>query len=394
MNRVVVIGASVAALRAVERLKEQDRSCDVTFLFLDEQVPAVREYFPRFLAQAIKPQDVFYRKRDYFERAGFTTLFNKKIDRINFKKNRITTSEKEQIAYDALIISELSGPVFPDIKGKQKTGVFCADGMNDIKQIFDQTGTVDTIAIQSDSIYGLKLAAALATRKKEILLIVPSGWTAFFNEETDEWITRFISGLDIRLLGSDEIVEILGDADAKAVRFKNGKVMASQMVIYTDLRQDVRILQDSELKIGNGIDVDRAFRTSVQNVFAVDAAVCRRQSFESMITLYDLERQGDTLLRSLMGESVTNSEEEVLLRQFDEEEFTLDLIGQGNTSADGQFQRLFDKDHNIFRSFFIKDGALSAALLINDRKNLDKVLRMYKEKVNLTVTETLFHSNI
>jgi nitrite reductase (NADH) large subunit len=390
MKRIAVIGGSVAAVAALERLRDNGISIEPVFIFLDEQVPAMRHYFPQYLSQEIKPADVLYRKKDFYERLSDEVYFNKKIERINFKKNRITTSEKEQIDYDVLIIGDLNGPQWPDIKGKNKTGVYWGDRFNDIAQLRETGANTDIVAIESDSVQGLLLAKSLVKQRREVMVFTAGGWSASLNENARQWVEKIFETTGIRLFCKEKIVEILGEAEVKAIRQSNGKLLECQNVLFTDLLPDLRPIAGTDLVIEKGIVVDNLFRTSIENVFAVDTVINR--PVEGIINnIYQLESQGDRIAAFLSGEETHKESGYEVLYQYTDDDLSLDIIGN-IAELDAQVANIFDPEQGFSRALYIKDDLPVGAVLINDRKNLDKFLRLIKEKANLKGQDQL--SNI
>ena len=127
----------------------------------------------------------------------------------------------------------------------------------------------------------------------------------------DEEASRITSALlekrGIRLLFNQTLEEILGEVEVKAVRFKNGKVMACEAVILEDMSPDLRFLEEGELVMAERIPVAGTMRTNVESVYAID---CLAQlESPKLIGNYslsraDVERQGETAVLAAFGEAV------------------------------------------------------------------------------------------
>lgn len=308
MKKIVILGNSLAAVKALEEFKKTGTQSEVTMFCTDGNLPSQPHLFSSFLAREIKENDVLYRPASFYKDQNITVLLDKKIARVDFKKGRIITEEKNEYFYDSLIISHAPNIRFPDIKGVNKTGVFDARRLSSMKDITAILPIIESVSVQADTIEGLKIAVALAKRGKEVFFMTESAHIldGILDAETARVLHPQIEQTGVRIFTQNGIAEILGDADAKAVRLKAGKVLASQIVIMGQVRPDWRIFADSPLQIKEGINVDKSFRSSVENVFAL-GEVCtiagEELSCDERVSLNILEEQGRTVGLNLAGQS-------------------------------------------------------------------------------------------
>lgn len=293
MRKILVLGSSIAGVRAIEEIRQADLDSEATIL-ADAHYPYDRSLFLPVITKEVEYKKIFYKPSDFYEKNRIQVLLDRKISRINLKKNRITTEDKQQFDYEVLIIADAPGYKLPDIKGVHKNGVYPFRQLKEIDQILDVLPLMDTVVIQSDSARGLSIAAAFLKKDKEVICIISTEQIA------QEWLAAH-AGQKI-VIYQNPITEILGEGDVKAVRLSSGKVLAAQMVIFPEAKGDFKLFADSPLKINNKICVNEQFQAGVEGVFAVDAACeypAAGSSNADSLPVAVLEQQGATVAAAL-----------------------------------------------------------------------------------------------
>ncbi len=259
MKRVIVMGNSIAGIKAIEEIRKIDQTAQITLFTLEEHVSYYPHLLADLIANEISKDRVYYQPREYYQqlRVG---LVEAKISRVNLKRRRITTEDKQIFDYDLLIIADTGVDKFPDIKGTHKDRVFSLRRFGDMNQFLTALPLVETVIIQSGGALGAKMACALKKRNKEVIWIVPTKATLPLAER------------NIRVMEEDAVGEILGDSEVKAIRLRSGKVIAAEAVIFGDTEVDLKLFKDSGLQVPNRISVNAHFQTNIENVFAINGA--------------------------------------------------------------------------------------------------------------------------
>ena len=265
MKKIVVIGNSPLGVQVLQAIRAADSQSDLTIFTLDGFYPYHRALFADLLLKKIKEDKIFCRPKEFYQTNRINVILERQIARVNFRKKRITTEEKDQVDFDILIITDTSQIKLPDIKGTGKSGVFAFGRLADLKKMISALPLVETVVIESNSLDGIRLADAFKKKGKEVILVVSS--QRILSERIEEAISAAIAQAleenGIRLMTGHSIAEILGDADMKAIRLRSGKVIAAEMAVFTETLPDLRIFADTELKTDQKILVDSSFQTNL-----------------------------------------------------------------------------------------------------------------------------------
>jgi len=366
MKKIVVLGSSPAGIRAVEKIKEYGIECQTLVFTLDGSRPCLAHKLADWIARPADKGAALYKPDDFYASANIQ-FTDAKISRMNLRKNTVTTEDKEKIEYDLMFVTDTGVDRFPDIKGTNKTGVFSAKRPAAINQLINQVTLSETAVVYSNHLTGLKLALALRQRNLEVIWVVPQvpvleSWLdarAFTN------IQSLCEAAGVRMILNEQIAEILGDTDTKAVRLGNKKVFATQIVAYCDLQPELKMFKDSELKYANKIDTGEHFQTSIPNIYAFDSvchpALAQQQRDYGSYAQF-LNTQAETAAAHICGKealfSVSSADAQFKINASD-----VSLLG--DTGAISGLRCFHKGDDQAFAKVFVRDNVLAGAVLVN-----------------------------
>lgn len=335
MKRIVIVGSSLASSKIIEEIRRKDQESIITLLAVEGFYPYDRSMFLSYLQGQLSIDDLQYGSVNFYEDMKVDVHLDKQITRFNFRRQKIFTEQKVQFNYDQLIITDYFNHYFPDIKGTNKDGVASIWKLKDVSLIAQRLPFIRTVAIESNTELGVKIAEICKTRNIDVLLIQPDCSSAEkqtdsdvssqeenqnqsdLTEELSETTENNDSNTYNKLTGV-RISEILGDAEVRAIKLDSGKILATDLVIYPEVSQDLRIYSDSALNVDGAISLDLLGRTSIQNVFAVDLAVGLLSDIalsgnypESQILTEQAQKTVELMMESLEQFEIIEDEENI-----------------------------------------------------------------------------------
>lgn len=394
MKNVVILGSSPAGIKAAEEIRKTDPEAEISVFCEGNTLPFNREILGNFVAGEIKEENIFYRPKEFYKAQKINVILGKKIQRVDFKKNRLITEEKEQVLFDTLIINDVPMIRLPDIKGAQKMGVFHLRRLSDAKDLLSVLHLVDALTIQADGILALKTAVGIRKKKKEIIWILPSSHvlSGLMDREPADFLAKELEENGIRIVRENAIAEVLGEGDVKAIRLKTGKVIATQAVMIGGALPELKLFSETALKLNAGILTNGIFKTNLDNVFALDH-VCQKdqETFQSQedASLSALEEQGRVAGKTICNEAVS-CEEPLFTASFDIFGLNCALIGM-TKYADGMKEYLkTDASAKMYRKIFVKNNCAVGAILINCADEHEKTLNYIKGKQDISALDSSF----
>lgn len=309
MKKILVLGSSIAGVKAIEEIRRCEPDCEATIL-TDGEYPYDRGLFAPVLAKEVDYKKIFYKPNDYYEKNRVNIVVGQKIARINLKKCKVTTEGKQAFEGDVLIVTDAPGYKLPEIRGVNKNGVYTLQQLTDLNQILDFLPLIDTVLIQSDSSRGASITAAFLKRDKEVIWVVSSDQVAqdLLNADVTGRLAAATQENMLRVVAGNPIAEILGEGDVKAIRLKSGKILATQIIIFPDAPVDFKILTDPAVTTDGKIRVNEQFQTGIEGVFALDAA-CTTPGQENagLLLVTVLEQQGATVAAALRNPKMADA---------------------------------------------------------------------------------------
>ena len=392
MKQFIIIGNSAAGIAAIEAIRSIDKDSKITVISEEDYPSYCRCLISYYLAGDIKEEKVLYRGQNFYKENNVELLLNKKVSRVDPKKNRVILEDKNQLGYDSLLIATGASPKFPEIKGIKKTGVYGFRTLKDAKDIEGLLPVTKTVCILGGGLIGLKAAYALSKRKIEVKVIVRS--KQVLSQVVDPQAAAFIqqklgqNGIDL-LLGQDA-VEIIGEGEVRAVKLDSGKAIGSSLVIAAKgVSPNVDLVKGSQIKINEGIAVNHLLQTDVTNIYAA-GDVC--EAFDltlgksSVNALWPVAvEQGKIAGMNMAGDKV---DYEGALGMNSLEFFGLPVISLGifNTGLNPDLEELkiIDTKANIYKKLVIRDNLLVGAVLVGDIRNSGIFLRLIRQKVDVS----------
>ncbi len=301
MKKILILGSSIAGVKAIEEIRRSQPDCEATIV-TDGEYPYDRGLFAPGLAKEVDYKKKFFKPNDYYEKNRINVVTGKKIARINLKKCKITADDKEAYEGDVLIVTDAPAYKLPEIRGVNKNGVYTLQQLTELDQIIDFLPLIDAVVIQSDSKRGASIAAAFLKRDKEVIWVVSRDQVAqdLLAADTAGKMSEAAKENKLRVVAANPIAEILGEGDVKAIRLKSGKVLAAQIIIFPDAPVDFKVLTDPAVIVEGKIPVNERFQTGIEGVFALDAACAAPgQDNAGFLLVTVLEQQGATVAAAL-----------------------------------------------------------------------------------------------
>ncbi len=391
MKQFIIIGNSAAGIAAIEAIRRTDKDSKITIISDEDNPSYCRCLISYYLAGDVKEDKILYRSADFYKDNNIELLLNKKVSRVDPKKNRIILEDRSQLGYDSLLIATGASPKFPEVKGIKKTGVYGFRTLKDAKDIEGLLPVTRTACILGGGLIGLKAAYALSKRKIEVKVIVKSKQvlSQVLDPQAAVFVQQKLGQNGIELLLGQDAVEIIGEGEVKAVKLDSGKAIGSSLVIAAKgVSPNIDSVKDNQVKINEGIVVNHLLQTDVANIYAA-GDVC--EAFDltlgksSVNALWPVAiEQGKIAGMNMAGDKV---DYEGALGMNSLEFFGLPVVSLGifNTGKDPAFEELkiLDTKANIYKKLLVKNNLLVGAVLVGDIKNSGVFLRLIREKVDI-----------
>lgn len=195
------------------------------------------------------------------------------IERIDFDKKTLHTTQGKSIAYDKLILATGSTPNkfgWPGQDLKRVRGLY---SLQDLEAMEEASPDINRAIIVGGGLIGIEMGEMFHSRDIPVTFLVreESYWNNMLPPEESKMVNRHIRehGFDLRLSTELKEIEDDGTGRACAVHTSAGERIPGEYVGLTaGVHPNIAFLKDTELDTEKGILVDEFLQTNIPDVYA------------------------------------------------------------------------------------------------------------------------------
>jgi NADPH-dependent 2,4-dienoyl-CoA reductase/sulfur reductase-like enzyme len=280
MKHIVIIGNGIAGITAARHIRKRT-DYRITVISAESEhfysrTALMYLYMGHMEYQHLKPYE------DYFWSKNRIELLHARVTKVDTAQKQLGFQDQPPLSYDTLIIASGSKARKGGWKGEKAPNVHGLYNLQELEQMEANTKGIKHAVVVGGGLIGVEMAEMLHSRKIGVSLLAREEeyWSNVLPPEEGRIISQHLRDHQIDLRTRTELDEILLDdkGKARAVRTKGGDTIACQFVgITIGVEPNIAFLKDSKIETNKGILVDRYFRTSVPEVYAVGDCVEYRE---------------------------------------------------------------------------------------------------------------------
>lgn len=403
MKQYIIIGNSAAGISAVEAIRKRDKQSKIIIISDEDYLSYCRCLISYYLAGEVKEDKILYRPENFYRENNLELLLNKKVERVDPKKNRVILEDKSQFNFDSLLIATGASPKFPTMPGIKKRGVFGFRTIKDAKDISGFLPVAKTACVLGGGLIGLKAAYALKKRNLEVKVIIKSKQvlSQMLDFEAAQFVQRRLEENGMEIILGQDVTEVIGNGDIKAVKLDSGKAIGCSLIIVgKGVSANIDLVKDTEIKVNEGIIANNLLQTNIPNIYTA-GDVC--ESFDvtlghlSVNALWPVAVEQGKIAGANMAQDNIHYDGSLGMNSI--EFFGLPIISlgvykvkEGDSSVE-EF-KIRDDKNNLYKKIILKDNIIQGAILIGEIKNSGIFLRLMREKIDVsTLKDKLLEEN-
>jgi NAD(P)H-nitrite reductase large subunit len=195
----------------------------------------------------------------------------------------------------------------------------------------------------------------------------------------------------IEIIFGQEVSEIIGNGDIRAVKLDSGKAFESSLVIVgKGVSPNINLVRDTEIQVNEGIIANNLLETNIPNIYTA-GDVCESfdltQSKSTVNALWPIAvEQGKIAGANMAGDKLNYTGS---LGMNSIEFFGLAAVSLGVYKVDQKdtsFEEFVscDTKAKIYKKIILKEGFIIGTILVGDIKNSGVFLRLIRERVNVS----------
>jgi len=315
-TQYLIVGASHAALAAVQAIRMHDEAGSVTVVSKDDALPYSPTVLPYVVSGRSDSARIFLRDADYFSAQHVNYVSGVAVTGVVTADNRVTLSNGEQIGYEKLLLATGAAPQLPPIPGLNEVEFHVLRSLGDALGLRNASSGARQAIVLGAGLVGMHAAENLAKAGVSVTVVEmqPTVLAAYFDRDAAQIIENAFSTNGVRLLMGNRVVKAAGGPDSKGARLTladGAELAADLLLVATGVTPAMDYLHGAGTLTERGIMVDDTMRTSVENIWAAGDVAQARGFYESAKIingiLPDAVEQGKIAGMSMAGDPALKS---------------------------------------------------------------------------------------
>lgn len=369
---IVVIGAGLTGANAVEELRNQGYSGDITLIGAEPHLPYERPPLSKgLLLGTAEPGSVFAHDHDWYADHQVDLRLGSPVTELDLGRRHVGVA-RTRIAYDRLLLATGASPRRLPLAEPSNTGVVYLRTLDDA--LYLRTRLTGHILIIGAGWIGLEVASA-ARQAGAAVTVVEAGSLPLLGILGPELAPLFAGlhrehGVDLRL---NTTVEAL--VGTRADLSDGTRVDADLILVGIGAQPEDQLAAQAGLATDNGVLVDARLGTSDPHVYAAgDVAnhdhprIGRRVRVEHWDNAI---QQGKHAARTMLGDDTPYVRQPYFFT--DQYDLGMEYVGHVDRTGYDEVIVRGDAEARVLTAFWIRDNQVRAGMHLNDWDAIDPI---------------------
>jgi 3-phenylpropionate/trans-cinnamate dioxygenase ferredoxin reductase component len=384
----VIVGANLAGGRAAEALRSGGSQEPIVVVGAEPERPYERPPLSKtFPAGQLPEEKLYLRPADYYASQGIELLLGRRAVRLDPETHTVSLEDGEQLSYTALLIATGAAPRRLTAPGGDLEGILYLRDLRDARRLRDRLASAQRVVVVGAGFIGAEVAAVARGLGREVVALeaLPVPLERALGAVVGGLYTQIHRDRGVDLRTNAAVTEILESGGEFQVRTGSGDRFDCDLVVVgVGVAPEVGWLESSGIELRNGVVVDELCRTSLPDVYAAgDVAnwFHPRLGEHLRVEHFDnAQNQGVAAARSMLGQGQPYAP----VNYFWSDQYDLSLQYVGHASGQDQVILRGAVESGSWSAFYLRDGALKAALAVNRFRDVSAARQLLAREVPVT----------
>ncbi len=271
---IVIVGGGLAAGKLATEYRAAGGEADVTILGAEPDPPYSRPPLTKgFLRGELDRDAPLVRPEAEYEEDVIELRLDTTVEKIDADAHEVELAGGERVPYGALVVATGARPRPLPLPGGDLVGVHTYRTLVDAETVRDAAEEAHSAIVVGGSFIGSESAASLRLRGLAVTIVemgpmlMPQLRAPALSEELAEWYRA--EGVEVLL--ETELEELTGNGRLlTGARLKDGSTIEGYLAIVgIGVVPNVELAEEAGADVDDGIVVDKRFRTSLPDVYAI-----------------------------------------------------------------------------------------------------------------------------
>lgn len=382
-GHVVVLGAGIAGVSAVEAVRRYAPGTRVTLVSKETDLPYYRLNLTRYLAGEIEEPSLPLHPADWYEANGIDLACGAEAAAILPADRTVVLRSGAKLGYDRLILAAGAHPFLPPLPGAQREGVRTLRSWQDARWILRHLRPGTRCVCIGGGVLGVETAAALGRRGAQVTLLEGHSWLMprQLNQAAGRRLAGHLEAVGVRLRTQASVKEILGDERVGGVLLEDRAILPADMVVITTgVRTNSFLARQAGLEVAAGVVVDDHLVTSHPDILAAGDVAEHRGVVYGLWS--PAQYMGSIAGMNAVGVATPFAG---IPRSNTLKVLGVDMLSIGQFEpADGSYRTIEREAAEGYMRFVFRDGRLVGAILLGDTSIAAALARAIADKTDMS----------
>jgi len=388
-TRYLIIGNSAGGIGAAEAIRQVDRKGTLTIVS-DEPYPAYsRPLISKYLTGERTLEGILFRPLDFYDQNNIIFLPGKKASDLNLGHQTVLLEDGEQIAWEKLVLAVGGKPIFPNMKGSEKRGVFTFTSLDDAKAIGKFLDNARKAVVIGGGLIGISVTEALIKRRIEVSVVEMKErvLNTILDQQASLMAEEVLKQAGVEILAGQTVAKLNGRGNVEEVILDNGTAIPCDLVVVAiGILPRPELALDAQLEINRGIVVDRHMATSHPDVYACGDVA------EAYDFVYRENRLTPIWLNAYVGGRIAGFNMAGVTTEYPGgtainslNYFGIDIASAGMPSApnDDGYETFSKQENNIYQKIILKDDLIMGMIFVGNIEKSGIIFGLMRDRVNV-----------
>ena len=372
-EKLVIVGAGHSAGQLVASLRQKKFAGQITLVGDEAHFPYQRPPLSKkFLAGELPAERLYLKPESFYADPSTDVRLNTRIERIDRTAREITTTKREAIPYDRLVLALGASARVLNSAGADLPGVHYLRCIQDVTDIQEHFGTRQRLVIVGAGYIGLEVAAVARTLGHDVTVIEMQDrvMSRVVSPQVSDFYEKEHRAHGVKFLLSTGLAGFSGDQRVSSVDLDNGDSLPVDLVVVgIGIEPNSELAAEAGLDVGDGIVVDDRCRTSDPGIFAIGDCTYHPNDLLGrslrLESVHNAVEQAKTVAANICGEDVRYSQ----VPWFWSDQYDLKLQIAGLSQGYDQTVIRGKPDERAFSCVYLREGRLLAVDAVNSPRD-------------------------
>lgn len=385
----LLIGGGMASANCAAELRRRGADGSILLVGREPEPPYERPPLSKeYLRGEAERADAYVHQPGWYADNDVELLSGTNVMAIDAEARTARLQTTEEVAFDKALLATGANVNILRVEGAELEGIHYLRAYGNSDAIRQGAERAEHVVLIGGSYIGCEVAASLTATgtRCTIVMIEEVALSRTFGEQAGRWFHELLESKGIEILGGRELEVFEGDGRVKAVVTGDGTTVEGDMVVVgAGVKPDVMLAQRAGLEVDDGIVCDHRLESSVPGIFAA-GDVCSWQSEihgrRLRVEHWDVAlQQGRHAARGMMGEGEPYREVPYFFSDF-ADWASLEYVGPAQEWDEVVWRG--DQGSGEFSAWYLKDGAVAAALSVGRSEDLTHARRLLESGADVS----------